>query len=135
MNIVSTQKFIRTSPRKLREVVHLTKGLTPQEAVEKLPYVRKRAVEPLVKALKTAIANAKDRGLDLQNLKLEEIRINEGPVLKRWRAGARGRAKPYQRRMSHIRVVVSAKPVEKKETAKKTKKKSADTKGTKKGKK
>lgn len=130
MDIVSTQKFIKTSPRKLREVVPLAKGLTPQEALQRLPFARKKAVEPLVKAIKTAIANAKDRGLDVQSLEFKEIQIGEGPMLKRFRAGARGRAKPYKRKMSHIRVVLAVNEKSKVSSTKtQTKSKIISTKG------
>jgi large subunit ribosomal protein L22 len=109
MQIKATQKFVVMSPRKLRSVASLIKNLKPSEALVKLPYIKKRAVGPLGKVIRTAIANAKQLGFDSENLEFEEIQIGEGPRLKRWRAGARGRAKPYQKRMSHIRVVLTAK--------------------------
>lgn len=109
MEVKTTQKFIRTSPRKLREVAALVRGLTPQEAVEILPHVGKRAATPLLKAIKTALANAGKEGTD-KTLVFKEIQINEGPRLKRWRAGAKGNAKPYKKRMSHIRIVLTINP-------------------------
>jgi large subunit ribosomal protein L22 len=112
MQIIATQKFIRMSPRKLRVVVPMISDLSPAGAVEKLPYAGKRAAEPLMKVIKTAIANAKQKGLSEADLIFKEIQINEGPRLKRYRAGARGRVKPYKRRMSHIRVVLESKPRE-----------------------
>jgi len=118
MEIKATQKFVITSPRKLREVAALVRGLSPKDAVERLPYVQKRAAEPLRKVIRTAIANAKQANVDVEDLSLKEIQINEGPKLKRWRAGARGRAKPYAKRMSHIRVILEAKAVKKRGTKK-----------------
>lgn len=109
MEIKAVQKFIRMSPRKLRLVVPLTKGLSPREAVDRLPLSGKRAAGPLTKVIKTAIANAKQKGLGERDLTFKEIQINEGPRLKRWRAGARGRVKPYRRKMSHIRVILESK--------------------------
>jgi large subunit ribosomal protein L22 len=106
MEIRATQKYYITSPRKLREVVAMIKKLTPQDASERLPFVSKRAAVPLKKVLDSAIANARQRDINVEDLAFKEIQINEGPKLKRWRAGARGRAKPYSRRMSHIRVVL-----------------------------
>ena len=120
MEVVATQKFLRMSPRKLRLVVPLVKNLSPSQAVEVLPNVGKRAAGPLNKVIKTAIANAKDRKIDASHLIFKEIQINEGPRLKRFRAGARGRVKPYKKRMSHIRVVLTIKePEPKKKTRKK----------------
>jgi large subunit ribosomal protein L22 len=107
MDIKAQQKFLITSPRKLREIVGLVKDMPPVEAFEKLPYVKKRAAEPLKKVIGTAIANAKQLGANETDLVFKEIQINQGPRLKRWRAGARGRAKPYKKRMSHIRVVLT----------------------------
>jgi len=75
-----------------------------------LGYADKRAAEPLRKVIGSAIGNAINLKLDPENLIFKEIQINEGPRLKRWRAGARGRAKPFKRRMSHIRVVLMTKP-------------------------
>lgn len=109
MDFKATQKFIVTTPRKLREVAALVRDMSPKDAVERLPYVQKRAAEPLRKVIKTAIANAKQVEYDVEDLIIKEIQIGEGPKLKRWRAGARGRAKPYAKRMSHIRVVLEAK--------------------------
>lgn len=113
MEIRATQKFVVTSPRKLREVAALVKSLSPKDAVERLPYVQKRAAGPLGKVIRTAIANAKQVNIDVEDLFIKEIQINEGPKLKRWRAGARGRAKPYAKRMSHIRVILEVKEAKK----------------------
>lgn len=107
MEIKATQKYIIASPRKLREVTPLIKNLDPQDAVDRLPFVGKRAAEPLRKVILTAIANAKQKEINIKELVFKEIQINEGPRLKRFRAGARGRVKPYKRRMSHIRVVLT----------------------------
>ncbi len=107
MKIRATQKFVKMSPRKLRLVVPLVKNLSPRKAIEVLPFTRKRAAEPLVKVIKTALANAKQKGVSESDLIFKEIQIGEGPKLKRWRSGAKGRVKPYERRMSHIRIVLS----------------------------
>jgi len=139
MEIKSVQKFVKTSPRKLRLVAALAKKMKPTEAIETLPFSRKRAADPLVKVIKTAVANAKERGLKEENLIIKQIQINEGPRLKRGRPASRGVWHPYKRRMSHIRVVLEErkkneklKPktkVEKKEKpAKKETKKKIETK-------
>lgn len=114
MEAKAIQKYIITSPQKLREVVVMMRHLSPADAVERLPFTHKRAAEPLAKVIKAAIANARQQGASEGELVFKEIQINEGPRLRRFRAGARGRAKPYSKRLSHIRVVletrVSAKP-------------------------
>jgi large subunit ribosomal protein L22 len=112
MEFVAIQKFLISSPRKLREVAFMIKGLTPEGAVERLPFTGKRASEQLRKVILTAIANAKQKDVNPSDLVFKEIQINEGPRLKRYRAGARGRAKPYKKRMSHIRIVLVVKEKE-----------------------
>lgn len=133
MEIKSVQKFVKTSPRKLRLVANLAKKMKPAEAIETLPFSRKRAADPLVKVIKTAIANAKERGLKEENLIFKEIQINEGPRLKRGRPASRGVWHPYKRRMSHIRVVLEEKKkkektLKPKAKAKKETKKKVETK-------
>ena len=103
----SVQKYLVMGPRKLRLVVVMAKKLSPVVAVEKLPFVAKRATEPLVKVIKSAIAQAKAQGISDTDLIFKEIQINEGPRLKRGRAASRGRYHPFKRRMSHIRVVLT----------------------------
>ncbi|MBU0572554.1 50S ribosomal protein L22 [Patescibacteria group bacterium] len=121
MEIKSVQKFVKTSPRKLRLVADLAKKMTPAEAIEALPFSRKYAAEPLVKVIKTAMANAKVKGVKEGDLIFKEIQINEGPRLKRGRAASRGMWHPYKRRMSHIRVVLEEKKGKEKALKPKTK--------------
>ncbi len=110
MEIVSTQKYILMSPRKLRLVANAVRKLSPNEAVTVLPFMEKRAAEPLEKAIKTALANAKVHGLNGDELVFKEIQIGEGPRLKRGRPVSRGRWHPYKKRMSHIRIVLETLP-------------------------
>lgn len=106
----SVQKYLVMGPRKLRLVVAMAKKLSPVTAVEKLPFVSKRATEPLVKVIKAAIAQARVQGVADTDLIFKEIQINEGPRLKRGKAASRGRYHPFKRRMSHIRVVLTVNP-------------------------
>jgi large subunit ribosomal protein L22 len=106
--IKTTQKYLRISPRKLRVVVEMVKKLEPQQAVEVLSHVSKRAALPLQKAIKTAIANAKVKGIE-GDLIFKEIQIGEGPILKRGKPVARGRWHPIAKRTSHIRIVLTTK--------------------------
>lgn len=125
MEVKAVQKYLVTSPKKLRGVAALVKNLKPTEALEYVPFLKKRSSEALGKVIKVAVANAKQKGADEESLVFKEIQINEGPRLKRWKAGARGRAKPYRRRMSHIRVVLTTVDAGKKPSGKeKTKTKS-----------
>ena len=104
---IATQKYLLESPRKIRLVVPLIKKMKPVEAVEKLPFVQKRAAGDLAKVIKSAIANAKAQGVSDADLVFKEIQIGEGPRLKRGRAASRGMWHPFKKRMAHIRVVLT----------------------------
>ncbi|MCK5650404.1 MAG: 50S ribosomal protein L22 [Gemmatimonadetes bacterium] len=108
-------KYVRMSPRKVRLVVDLIRGRTVNEAYATLQFSKKAAADPVGKTLRSAVANAQykaqDEGdvLDVDDLFVREAYVDEGPMLKRWRAAAMGRAAPRRRRMSHITVVVDTK--------------------------
>jgi len=114
---IATQKYLLMSPRKIRLVVGIIKKMKPAEAIEKLPFVQKRAGAELAKVIKSAMASAKNQGVSETDLVIKEIQIGEGPRLKRGRAASRGMWHPFKRRMSHIRVILQSTkaPVEKKE--------------------
>jgi large subunit ribosomal protein L22 len=109
MEFVSSAKYARVSPRKAREVVRMIKTLQPDSALEVLPHVNKRFAQMLFKVVATAVSNAVNKGADRSSLRFKEIQVNEGPKLKRYRPGSRGAAKPYVKRMSHIRIVLETK--------------------------
>jgi large subunit ribosomal protein L22 len=123
MDIISTQKYIVMSPKKLRLVANFAKKMSPKDAVERLPFVGKRAADPIIKVIKSAMANARVKGISEDNMILKEIQISEGPRLKRGRPVSRGQWHPIKRRMSHIRVVITTRATEiaKKEDIKETK--------------
>lgn len=100
-------KYLRVSPKKLREVVDLVRGLSPTAALDQLKFLPKRAAQPLVEALKSAVANATNNlKLKIENLKIKTIEVGEGPRLKRWRVVSRGTAHQYKRRTSHIKIIL-----------------------------
>jgi large subunit ribosomal protein L22 len=110
MDIIAIQKHYWMSPKKIRSVVDVIKKMTPLEAYEKLPFLGKKAGEPLSKVIGQAITSAKIKGLSDQDLIFKEIQINEGPRLKRGRPVSRGQWHPIKKRTSHIRVVLTTKP-------------------------
>ena len=125
------QKYLLMSPRKVRLVVGVIKKMKPAEAVEKLPFVQKRAAGDLGKVIKSAIAAAKVQGVSDTDLVFKEIQIGEGPRLKRGKPVSRGMWHPFKRRMSHIRVVLMT--VEKPVVVEKTEKIEVKEKGEKNG--
>jgi len=129
MEIIASQKYLLLSPRKIRPVVALIKKMTPLEAIERLPFIAKKASEPLAKVIKQALANARVKGLADSDLTFKEIQIGEGPRLKRGRPVSRGQWHPIKKRMSHIRVVLETKAVEVKKEVKKEEEPKKEVKG------
>ncbi len=111
MEFKSEQKYLILSPRKIRPVVDVIKKMTPTKALESLPFIKKRASEFLFKVIKSALANAAQKGADSANLVFKEIQVGEGPRLRRGQPVSRGRWHPIKKRMSHIRVVLQTKKV------------------------
>ncbi|OGD92534.1 50S ribosomal protein L22 [Candidatus Curtissbacteria bacterium RIFCSPHIGHO2_01_FULL_41_44] len=107
MEVTAVAKSVRVSPEKVRLVVDQIKKTPPQKAVQILNFVNKRSAPILKKVIASAIANAKNNfNLDQNSLAFKEILVGKGPVFKRFRAVARGRAHPILRRTSHIRVIL-----------------------------
>jgi len=103
-------RYVRISPRKARQVAPLVKGKNVEEALAILRHTRKRGAELVSKVLKSAIANAEHNlELNKDDLYVADVRIDEGPTMKRRRARMRGMPAPILRRTSHITVVVREK--------------------------
>ena len=128
MEITSTQKYLIVSPKKLRPIARLVKKLSPQKALDTLPFIKRMGSLHIEKALKTAVANAKEKNINIEDLTIKDIQINEGPRYKRGRAVARGRWHPYKKRSSHIKVVLLTKDKPKEVKKQKAKTKKADKK-------
>jgi large subunit ribosomal protein L22 len=107
MEYQATAKYIRISPRKVRLVVDGIRKITPEKALLKLSLMPKRAAEPVVKVLLSAIANAQSKNVDVTRLIFKKIEVMGGPALKRWQAVSRGTAHAYKKRMTHIQIVLS----------------------------
>ena len=111
MEITATAKNIRLSPKKVRLLVAQIKKMDPQQALSVLDFTSKSASRPLKKVIASAIANAKNNfGLAEQTLKFKSIFVEKGPVLKRFRPVARGRAHSILKRTSRISVVLEGEP-------------------------
>ncbi len=108
MEARATAKFIRISAQKARLVADLIRGKNAGEAINILRFTKKRASRAIEKVLKSAISNAEQKSehLDVDRLVVAKTYVNEGPRMKRVRPAPMGRAYRYQRRISHITVVV-----------------------------
>src|ERR1044071_413317 len=108
MQTQAVLKFVRLSPQKARLVADLVRGKKVDEALNILKFSNKKAARILKKVLDSAIANAENNnGADVDELKVKEIFIDEGPVLKRIMPRAKGSADRIKKRMSHVTVRVS----------------------------
>ncbi|MEA3272116.1 MAG: 50S ribosomal protein L22 [Patescibacteria group bacterium] len=118
MEIKASVKYIRKSPRKVRLVVDLIRGLDVKDAENQLKFTPKLAKEPILKLLRSAIANAENNfQLKKENLFIKKIVVDEGPTLKRWHPRAHGRAATIRKRSSHIDIVLGEKVLTEKKPA------------------
>jgi large subunit ribosomal protein L22 len=107
IEVKAVEKFIRMSPRKVRLVADLVRGRSVDEAMGILKMTPKEAARAVERAINSAASNATQNfGLAREDLIVRTIYANEGPTLKRMKAGARGRYKPILKRSSHITVGV-----------------------------
>ncbi|MEN9604846.1 MAG: hypothetical protein RJB39_531 [Candidatus Parcubacteria bacterium] len=99
-------KNYRQSPRKVRLVTDLVKGKPVQSALTTLGFTPKRAVVAVRKLIESAIANAVHAGIDKSTLKIKNITVDGGLVLKRMMPRARGTGARINKRTSHIHVTL-----------------------------
>ena len=108
MEIQALTRYAHMSPKKVREVARTIQGRRAPEAVEYLALIPRKSARLIVKTLRSAIANAENNAnLSADVLFVKSAIVENGPVLKRFKAGAKGSAKPRTKKMSHIRIVLS----------------------------
>lgn len=108
MDITAKLNYLRIAPRKVRIAAALIRGKGVPEAERELQFLTKRASLPLIKLLKSAVANATHNfNLQKDNLYISKITVDGGSPLKRSRPRAFGRAFPIRKRTSHITIVLS----------------------------
>ncbi len=101
-------KHVPMSAQKARLVADQIRGMPVERAVELLTFSNKKAAGIIKQVLESAIANAEhNEGADIDELKVSEICVDQGPTFKRWKTRARGRMNRILKRRSHIRVTVS----------------------------
>ena len=115
MDFRAEARFVRVSPQKARLVLNTIKGRRVEEALTTLTFLKKGIAPMVLKTLRSAVENANylstEKGLDveLDNLYVKDAVANEGPRMKRIRPAPMGRAYRYQRRISHLIVVLGEK--------------------------
>jgi large subunit ribosomal protein L22 len=107
-NISATSKYIRISPSKVDVIISKIRGKTYKEALQILKYLPQKAGSVVWQTLYSAVSNATNNfDLEKENLIISEAFVNQGPILKRMRPRAQGRAFAIQKKMSHLTIRVS----------------------------
>ena len=106
MEATAKVTFVRIAPRKVKSVLNLIRNKPCDEAMAILKYTPKAACEPLYKLLKSAMANAEMKNMDVSRLYVSACSVDQGPTLKRIRPRARGSANRINKKTSHITLVV-----------------------------
>jgi large subunit ribosomal protein L22 len=106
-------KYVRMSPRKARLVAQHIRGRSVPEARAVLAFTAREAADELEKVLQSAVSNAEsNHGIPEDRLYIAHAYVDGGPVMKRWRARARGRVARIRKRTCHITVRLAERPVE-----------------------
>ncbi len=114
MEATAVLRTVRLSPQKGRLIADQIRGLSVERALEILSFSTRRSASRVKKVLESAIANAEhNQGADVDELRVSDIQIDAGPMIKRFHARAKGRGVRVIKRTSHITVTVSDKPVKK----------------------
>ena len=115
-------KNYRQSPRKVRLVASLVKGKSVADAIAQLNFLAKRAGLPIKKLLLSAVANAKNMGIEMENLIIKELRVDKGITMKRMMPAAMGTGHRINKRTSHLNILLAEKVIAVKKTAPKAEK-------------
>ncbi|PIR89336.1 MAG: 50S ribosomal protein L22 [Candidatus Harrisonbacteria bacterium CG10_big_fil_rev_8_21_14_0_10_40_38] len=107
---IAKAKYVHIAPRKVRLIANTLKGLNVNEAEAQLMLRPQRSSDPLLKLVRSAVANAKNnQKMGAEGLIISKITVDEGPIMKRMLPRAQGRATPIHKKMSHITLVLEEK--------------------------
>ena len=109
MEAKAVAKYVRMSSIKLKPVADLVRGKDVAEALTILKFTPGKGAEIVEKVVQSALANADVKEMDTDNLYVAEVYANQGPTMKRWRAGSQGRASIILKRSSHVGVTLKEK--------------------------
>ncbi len=100
-------KYLRISPQKVRRLIHCVKGKPVEEGLDRLKFMPQKAAGLVEKTVRSAVASAEEKQMDVDALIIANICVDQGPSLKRFRPRARGRASRILKRTSHITVILA----------------------------
>ena len=107
MEAKAVAKYVRMSPSKLKPIADLVRGKDLNEALNILKFTPGKGSEIVEKVVMSAAANAENNfDLNPEDLYVAEVYANQGPTMKRWRAGSQGRASIILKRSSHIGITL-----------------------------
>ena len=109
MQATAKATYVRIAPRKVQIVLDLIRNQPADKAMAILKHTPKAACEPLMKLLKSAMANAENNNMDVSRLYVAECYVCQGPILKRIRPRAQGRAFRINKKTSHITLTLKEK--------------------------
>ena len=110
MEVKASAKYMRISPFKVHKLVGAIKDQPVDTALNTLKFMPQKAAGILEKVIRSAVANAdQNPDIDIDLLVVRNVFADQGPMLKRWRARARGRATRILKRTSHVTVILSEK--------------------------
>ena len=109
MEIKVKSNFLKQSPKKMRKVVDLVRGKNVVEALNILKFINKKAAMFIEKTIRSGIASVinQESNKDEDNLYIKVISVDGGPMSKRWKPAAYGRATPRLKRTSHLTIILS----------------------------
>lgn len=108
METTAKLRFARVSPQKTRLVADQIRGLSAEKALTLLEFSTQKAASIVRKVLESAVANAEHNdGADIDELRISEVLVDEGPIMKRMKPRARGQADRIQKRTSHVLIRVA----------------------------
>ncbi|MFL2525282.1 MAG: 50S ribosomal protein L22 [Pelagibacteraceae bacterium] len=109
-NVKAVYKNLRSSPRKVNEILCSIRGKKADIALRDLQFSEKRVSKEISKTLKSAVSNAENNNqLDIDNLIVKEAYVGKGMVMKRYRPRARGRAGEIKKPFTNLTIIVSEK--------------------------
>jgi len=108
MEVRAVAKYMRVSPQKVRMLVDAVKGKPVETGLTSLKFMPQKSARIVEKVLRSAVANAdQNPDIDVDSLVIRNITVDGGPMLKRWRPRARGRATRILKRTAHITVTLA----------------------------
>lgn len=112
LSIRAKSRYIRVSPYKLRPLADVIRGEAVSKAISWLKTCGLQRARSITKTLESAYANAKNKYPEINSMDavyIQEVRIDQGPIIRYFKPGAMGRANPQRKRLSHIEIILCKK--------------------------